>query len=59
MGPYHPANVTTACGTCNLMKGARRIRGFVEVAAGCCVALTTHQLNLSTDGYHWPQLHIT
>ena len=32
MGPYHPANLATACGTCNLMKGARRVRGFVEAA---------------------------
>lgn len=32
MGPFHTANVAPACGTCNLMKGARRVRGFVEAA---------------------------
>ena len=32
MGPFHASNVATACGICNLMKGARRVRGFVEAA---------------------------
>jgi len=32
MGPYHPANLVPACAVCNLMKGYRRPRGFVEAA---------------------------
>ena len=39
MGPYHAANLATACGTCNLMKGARHVRGFVEAARH----VTTHR----------------
>jgi hypothetical protein len=32
MGPYHPQNLCTCCGMCNLMKGYRSMRGFVEAA---------------------------
>lgn len=32
MGPFHEHNVSSACGTCNLMKGCRRIRSFVNLA---------------------------
>ncbi len=32
MGPFHSSNVAACCGTCNLMKGYRRVRGFVEAA---------------------------
>ena len=32
MGPFHLSNVAPCCGTCNLMKGYRRVRGFIEAA---------------------------
>ena len=32
MGPYHRDNLITACSMCNLMKGYRRPRAFVEAA---------------------------
>ena len=32
MGPYAPANLAAACSTCNLMKGCRSVRGYVEAA---------------------------
>ena len=32
MGPYAPANLAPACSTCNLMKGCRSVRGYVEAA---------------------------
>ena len=32
MGPFHECNVASACGMCNLMKGYRRIRSFVNMA---------------------------
>jgi hypothetical protein len=32
MGPFTRSNLIPACGTCNLMKGYRRPRGFVEAA---------------------------
>ena len=32
MGPYHPDNLVPACAVCNLMKGYRRPRGYVEAA---------------------------
>lgn len=39
MGPFAAANLATACATCNLMKGARRVRGFVEA----CRHIATHR----------------
>jgi hypothetical protein len=32
MGPYAPTNLAAACSTCNLMKGCRSVRGYVEAA---------------------------
>ncbi|CAE7231083.1 prpF [Symbiodinium necroappetens] len=37
MGPYAEANVAPACTMCNMMKGHRRISGFVE----CCRHIAT------------------
>ncbi len=37
MGPFQPENLSPACATCNLMKGARRVRSFVEA----CRHITT------------------
>ena len=39
MGPYHPANLAPACSVCNLMKGFRRVRGYVEA----CRHIATHR----------------
>ena len=39
MGPFHPANVATACAMCNLMKGYRSVRGYVEA----CRHVATHR----------------
>lgn len=39
MGPFHPANVATACAMCNLMKGYRSVRGYVEA----CRHIATHR----------------
>ncbi|KAL1528428.1 hypothetical protein AB1Y20_009776 [Prymnesium parvum] len=39
MGPFHLQNLAPACSTCNLMKGARRVRAFVEA----CRHIATHR----------------
>ena len=39
MGPYHPENLATACSFCNLAKGYRRVRGYVEA----CRHIATHR----------------
>ena len=47
MGPFVPENVTTACAVCNLMKGSRRIRSFVEAAR----TIVTHRCGESMGSY--------
>ena len=42
MGPYDDANVKPACAMCNMMKGARRVRSFVEAAR----TIATHRAGL-------------
>ena len=32
MGPFAPDNCIPACSVCNMMKGARRVRSFIEAA---------------------------
>ena len=39
MGPFVDANLAPACGTCNLMKGARRVRSYVLF----CRHVATHR----------------
>ena len=39
MGPFHSSNLATACGTCNLMKGYRGVRGYVEA----CRTVASHR----------------
>ena len=39
MGPFHPENLATACSMCNLMKGFRTVRAFVEA----CRHIATHR----------------
>lgn len=47
MGPFHADNLATACSTCNLMKGARRIRGFIEAARH----ISTHRSDADFGSY--------
>ena len=39
MGPFHPENLATACAHCNLAKGHRRVREYVEA----CRHIATHR----------------
>ena len=47
MGPFHTANLAPACGTCNLMKGFRSVRGYVEA----CRHIATHRSQFDYGRY--------
>ena len=44
---YHADNLATACGMCNLMKGARRIKGYVEA----CRHIASHRAGFDYGRY--------
>ena len=48
MGPFDPANLAAACSVCNLMKGFRRVRGYVEA----CRHVATHRGGFDFGRYH-------
>ena len=50
MGPFHAENVATACSFCNLAKGYRRVRGYVEA----CRHIATHRGDAGDFG-RYPQ----
>uniref|UniRef100_A0A7S3NM32 Uncharacterized protein n=1 Tax=Aureoumbra lagunensis TaxID=44058 RepID=A0A7S3NM32_9STRA len=47
MGPFSRQNCITACATCNLMKGYRRIPAFVE----CCRTIATHHAKSNEETF--------
>jgi hypothetical protein len=48
MGPYHPDNLASACSFCNLAKGFRSVRGYVEA----CRHIATHRGGAESFGLY-------
>jgi len=48
MGPYAEENLAAACAMCNLMKGHRRVRGYIE----CVRHIATNHTPGEDFGYH-------